>query len=195
MSQFIFTAATIHLLSVAKGKNVAADTASVERCIATLGSMGRTWKCALQCKSVLRQLLQEWHPGLAQSHDVQSSAPSPEVLDAAIEQPNAASSGASSIQETLQQNPEMAEELQRLGWVPPSLSTTIVSQGYTSVNGFVDSDMQNMDRTKTWTGQPDTLMVRDVEALSDDETLTRHDGMPPEAWADQLFGLETGGEW
>ena len=182
----MFTAATIHLLSVAKGNNVTADTMLVERCIAALDSMGQTWKCALQCKLVLQRLLHEWHPKLAKPDGGQGSFLSLEVPDAAKSTP--ASSEAFRVREMLQQNPAMAEELQRLGWVPPGSNTTV---GSISSDGLGMLSVQ--DTEHTWIDQPNTPATRDQSLF--DEMLISNEGMPPEAWADQLFSLGAGPGW
>jgi hypothetical protein len=109
MTQFTFTAGTIHLLGAANGKSLESDTASVKGCIAVLHSMGQTWKCASQSGDVLQRLLHEWNPKRASSDGAPATATK---LNA---------SGGVNIQEMLQQNPEMAQQLQRLGWAPPRL--------------------------------------------------------------------------
>lgn len=111
MTQFVFTAGTIHLLAAANSNSLESDTASVKRCITVLHSMGQTWKCASQSGDVLQRLLQEWNPKLASSDAVPATAM----------ESNA--SGGVNIKEMLQRNPEIAQQLQRLGWAPPRLDT------------------------------------------------------------------------
>lgn len=115
MTQFVFTAGTIHLLRTANSESLGSHTASVNGCIAVLHSMGQTWRCASQSGDVLQQLLLEWHPRLV----------SPDKTPATGAQLNI-SSGVS-VEKMLQQNPEFVQQLQQLGWSPPRSGTTASS--------------------------------------------------------------------
>lgn len=111
MSQFLFTAGTIHLLKASTDQSVESDYTSVKKCIAVLHSMGLTWKCASQSGDVLQRMLQEWCPRAA------SSEKAPATASTSI----ATVSHTLDIREMLQQNPEVGQQLQLLGWAPPKM--------------------------------------------------------------------------
>ena len=111
MTQFTFTAGTIHLLAVANGKNIDGDTECVKGCIAALHSIGQTWKCAFQSGNVLERLLREWHPSsstITTDTDTTRSNISEQGRNDQID-----------VERMLQQNPQVARQLRRLGWAPP----------------------------------------------------------------------------
>jgi len=54
MTQFTFTAGTIHLLGAANEEGLQSHTALVKRCIAFLFAIGRTWNRATQSGAVLQ---------------------------------------------------------------------------------------------------------------------------------------------
>lgn len=106
LTQFTFTAGTIHLLGAAN--NLDCDNGKitlVQDCISVLHSIGETWKCALQSGDVLQRLL---HDCLGTSKKVISLGGRQKAPTSAID-----------IQEILQRDPNVAQQLERLGWAPP----------------------------------------------------------------------------
>jgi len=133
MTQFMFTAGTIHLLSVANGRSVESDTALVKGSIVVLHSMGQTWKCASQSGDVLQQLLHEWHPKSASTDAAVATGKN--VQSGGIDGPSSSSAPqAIDIEQVLQKNPEVAQQLRKLGWAPPELGTVQPSPGLTTTD-------------------------------------------------------------
>lgn len=133
MTQFVFTAGTIHLLAAANGKSVESDTASVKGCISVLHSMGQTWKCASQSGDALQRLLKEWQLKLANSNENGATSVGSNALERATEEPSSAIAPQSiDMQRMLQQNPDVVHQLQQLGWAPPRLdAVSYSSSGFT----------------------------------------------------------------
>lgn len=124
MTQFVFTAGTIHLLAAANSKSVESDTALVKRCIVVLQSMGQTWKCASQSSDALQRLLKEWHLKLASSNENRATSVGSNALEKATEEPPSATTPQPiDMQTMLQQNPDVVQQLQQLGWAPPRLDS------------------------------------------------------------------------
>lgn len=133
MTQFVFTAGTIHLLAAANSKSVESDTALVKRCIAVLQSMGKTWKCASQSSDALQRLLKEWHLKLASSNENRATSAGSNALEKATKEPSSATTPQPiDMQTMLQQNPDVVQQLQQLGWAPPKLDpVSNPSSGFT----------------------------------------------------------------
>jgi len=209
VTQFTFTAGTIHLLGAANGKNLESDTASVKGCIAVLHSMGQTLKCASQSGDVLQRLLHEWHPKLAKSVGTPSVFPRSNWQEGV------------NVQEMLEKNPDVVQQLQRLGWAPPRMGVPpsslsgftpdleTVALNYmqaepsntaTTQQSFVPpetgaNDIAWMSQPSGWTDHSYISTLPPIQEQSLFEMLMGNDGMAPEAWSNRLFNVEAGGAW
>lgn len=218
MSQFVYTAGSIRLHSATQTRGIELATNFVNDCITTLRLMGRTWKSASQSGDALERLLHEWllkqgRAGGALSAPSKSNVPetpADTVLSASTSHPV-------DIQELLQQRPEVAHQLQRLGWVPPRLDTTPqYSSSFTpglerlliTPDNFAIPPQHSADQSINdilWMSQPsgwvdypcvsafDSTMGIQEELLI--ETEDHDSGTVPQAWHNNIFNVETEVVW
>ena len=126
MTQFAFAAGTIHLLCAANvtgRQQIAIEIQGVRHCISALQKMGDGFWCASQSGSILDGLLKEWCP--EQDEGVQTI--SNKTWDEAIP-----------VAQLLASNPNLADELKRLGWIPPI--PTITDSADLNIQQEVDRD-------------------------------------------------------
>ncbi|KAJ6022340.1 hypothetical protein N7499_002897 [Penicillium canescens] len=135
MTQFIFTAGTVHLPSAANNQKADLDVDLVKRYIDLLQSMGQTWQCAAQSADVMKRLLQECCNKLISLNEI----PGPISESKNSGRVNGSSSPSMSrtidIQEMIRQKPEVVQQLQRLGWVPPPVDPATCSSSGIPSNG------------------------------------------------------------
>ncbi|ESK84965.1 fungal specific transcription [Moniliophthora roreri MCA 2997] len=140
LTQITFTAGTIHLLGAVSHENSRSEKrfrtalAGARECVRALEEMGRAWQCATQSGQVLDNLIRDWCPQGTRFEGEARSA-GEVVLETGTQTPMNVN-----LQQTLQ-NPssDLAKELLRLGWTPPtqvpttqpktaSIPTTLTSQ-------------------------------------------------------------------
>ena len=176
--------------------------------------MGRTWKAASQSGDALERLLHEWLLNQGRSDSV-SSAPSKSNASETLNNRDhsASISYPVDIQELLQQRPEVAHQLQRLGWVPPGLGTTpqyspSVTPGLEGLlitpDNFVIPPDQNINNI-LWMSQPSGWV--DYPCVSAfDPTINIQEEPPvempgrdsetvPQSWNNNIFDVGTEVGW
>ncbi|CAG9990772.1 unnamed protein product [Clonostachys byssicola] len=132
-TQFIFTAGTIHLRSVARSKNPESKLEAVSKCITALYGMGQTWKCAALSGDALQRLLEDWQAKSAKSatHGQRTRMPSEGIGNSPT------SIQSVDIQHILRKDPDVAAQLRRLGWMPPE-------EVHVSLQGFHNPDFETL---------------------------------------------------
>ncbi|CAI6100668.1 unnamed protein product [Clonostachys chloroleuca] len=132
-TQFIFTAGTIHIRSVARGKSAESKLEAVAKCISALYGMGQTWKCAALSGDALQRLLEDWQAKSAKSamYAQRARMPSEGIGNSPT------SMQSINIQDIHRKDPDVAAQLRRLGWMPPE-------EARVSLQGFHNPDFETL---------------------------------------------------